>query len=119
MLKNFTILGMQPFKDLRAISVPQIPMLANGGYVAANTPQLAVVGDNKREGEIIAPESKITEAVAQAMTPIVVAIQQLVAKVGTNENTGDITIPIILDGNILDTVVVSAGTRKALRTGGR
>lgn len=101
------------------LSIPNIPYLANGGYVSANTPQLAVVGDNKREGEIIAPEGKITEAVAQAMAPIIMAIQQLVSKVGNNENGGDITIPIILDGNILDTVIVSANSRKALRTGGR
>ena len=35
--------------------------LAQGGYVKANTPQLAVIGDNKREGEIVAPESKMAE----------------------------------------------------------
>ena len=46
--------------------MPQIPQLASGGYVKANTPQLAIIGDNKREGEIVAPESKITEAVAAA-----------------------------------------------------
>ena len=46
------------------VTPPQIPHLAQGGYVAANTPQLALIGDNKREGEIVAPESKIAEAVA-------------------------------------------------------
>ena len=35
--------------------------MAQGGYVKANTPQLAVVGDNKREGEVVAPESKLAE----------------------------------------------------------
>ncbi len=43
-----------------------LPRLATGGYVEANTPQLAIIGDNKREGEIVAPESKITEAVVAA-----------------------------------------------------
>lgn len=47
---------------------PKLSFLAQGGWVAANTPQLAVVGDNKREGEIIAPESKIREQVKQAIT---------------------------------------------------
>ena len=65
-IRNFKILGGQPFKDLGSISVPKIPKLATGGYVAANTPQLAIIGDNKREGEIVAPESKITEAVVAA-----------------------------------------------------
>lgn len=45
----------------------KIPQLASGGYVRANTPQLAIIGDNRREGEIVAPESKIAEAVAKAM----------------------------------------------------
>lgn len=36
-----------------------MPYLATGGYVKANTPQLAVIGDNKREGEIVAPESRL------------------------------------------------------------
>lgn len=31
---------------------------AQGGFVERNTPQLAIIGDNKREGEIVSPESK-------------------------------------------------------------
>ncbi|MBR4894107.1 MAG: hypothetical protein IKZ36_02785, partial [Kiritimatiellae bacterium] len=65
-LRDFKILGAQPFANLSKINVPQIPQLASGGYVKANTPQLAIIGDNKREGEIVAPESKITEAVVAA-----------------------------------------------------
>ena len=52
--------------NLKEVSEVSIPRLATGGYVAANTPQLAIIGDNKREGEIVAPESKITEAVVAA-----------------------------------------------------
>lgn len=65
-LRNFSVLGAKPFSNISKISVPQIPQLASGGYVKANTPQLAIIGDNKREGEIVAPESKITEAVVAA-----------------------------------------------------
>lgn len=65
-LRNFSVLGAKPFSSIGKISVPQIPQLASGGYVKANTPQLAIIGDNKREGEIVAPESKITEAVVAA-----------------------------------------------------
>lgn len=36
-----------------------IPRLAQGGWVARNTPRLAVIGDNPREGEIVSPESKL------------------------------------------------------------
>lgn len=38
-----------------------IPYLAHGGYVRANTPQLAVIGDNRHQGEIVAPEDKLQE----------------------------------------------------------
>ena len=55
-----------PGVNVKTLSTLNIPKLATGGYVAANTPQLAVIGDNKREGEIVAPESKITEAVVAA-----------------------------------------------------
>ena len=39
--------------------LPSMPYLAQGAYVKKNTPRLAVVGDNKTEGEIVAPESKL------------------------------------------------------------
>lgn len=51
-----------PFTDKDWIwKAPQIPMLAEGGYVGANQPRLAMIGDNKREGEIVSPESKFQE----------------------------------------------------------
>lgn len=47
--------------------IPEIPRLAQGGYLPANTPRLALVGDNKTQGEIIAPEGKIYGVVAKAL----------------------------------------------------
>ena len=44
-----------------------LPRLYTGGYLKANNPQLAIVGDNKREGEIVTPESKIREQVELAL----------------------------------------------------
>lgn len=38
-----------------------LPRLAKGGYVGPNSPQLAMIGDNRTEGEIVAPESKLLE----------------------------------------------------------
>lgn len=67
-IKNIDILGAKPFKGLiNTISIPQIPMLAQGDWVPANSPQLAVIGDNTREGEIVTPESKIYEQVKKAL----------------------------------------------------
>ena len=33
--------------------------LAQGGYVKKNTPQLAMIGDNRHQGEVVAPENKM------------------------------------------------------------
>ena len=69
-------IGGQKFGfNLGEISKVSLPHLATGGYVAANTPQLAIVGDNKREGEIIAPESKIAEAVARGFAMVMSKFQ--------------------------------------------
>lgn len=38
-----------------------IPRLAQGGYAKANTPQLAMIGDNRHQGEVVAPEGKLQE----------------------------------------------------------
>ena len=44
-----------------------IPRLAEGGYIKANTPQLAMIGDNKTKGEIVAPEDKMLDMVLTAL----------------------------------------------------
>lgn len=36
-----------------------IQPLAQGGYVKKNTPQLAMIGDNRHQGEVVAPEDKM------------------------------------------------------------
>ena len=44
----------------------KLPYLAQGGWVKKNTPQLAVVGDNRHESEIVAPDSKLAAMARQA-----------------------------------------------------
>jgi hypothetical protein len=56
-----------PFGFLPTIDVPKIPMLAQGGYVEANTPQLAIIGDNKHQGEVVAPEDKLFDVNMRAL----------------------------------------------------
>ena len=51
----------------KGINIPTIPKLAQGGYFPTNQPQLAIVGDNTREPEIVAPESKIYDQVRNAI----------------------------------------------------
>lgn len=46
--------------------VPTIPHLAQGGYVKPNTPQLAMIGDNLHQGEVVAPEDKLKQMAIEA-----------------------------------------------------
>lgn len=48
----------------------KIPRLAQGGWVAANNPRLAIIGDNKHEPEIVSPESKIKEQVVKGIQEV-------------------------------------------------
>lgn len=66
-IRNVRIMDFQPFSWLGTVNVPQIPYLAQGGYVKANTPQLAMIGDNRHQGEIVAPEDKIHSIVADEL----------------------------------------------------
>ena len=43
-----------------------VPALAQGAYVKPNTPQLAMIGDNMHQGEFVAPEDKLKQAVREA-----------------------------------------------------
>ncbi len=51
----------------KGINIPKIPKLAQGGWFAPNNPQLAIVGDNTREAEVVTPESKIYDQVTKAI----------------------------------------------------
>lgn len=52
--------------DLPEVGFGSIPYLAEGGYVKPNTPQLAMIGDNKHQGEVVAPEDKLLEMAQKA-----------------------------------------------------
>ena len=100
-IRNISIMGAHPFKSLwdeNPLTVPQIPTLATGGYVAANSPQLAIIGDNKHEGEIVAPESKISEAVTEGLEKLLNKLK------GTSNSEQKLTLEVIIkypDGKTL------------------
>lgn len=65
-----------------------IPRLAQGGWVSRNTPKLAVIGDNRREGEIVSPESKLQAMADEAarnggsdMSTVEALLRQLIGAV--------------------------------------
>ena len=55
------------FCRLSLPSVSTIPHLAQGGYVKKNAPQLAMIGDNRHQGEVVAPEDKLREMAMEAV----------------------------------------------------
>jgi|GEM_PF-84636 len=95
-----------------------LPRLAQGGFVEANTPQLAVIGDNKHEGEIVAPESKISEAVTAGMMAILPYLNgmgtQQTAAASSNQN-----ITLELDGRVIWDSMNNYTQMNNRRSGGR
>ena len=72
--------GLVGIPSLPTLSHVSLPRLAQGGYVRANTPQLAVIGDNRRQGEIVAPEDKM-----QAMADRAAALAAQAGGTGMSE----------------------------------
>ena len=77
-----SVINSIPGVNIGTIGSIEIPKLAQGGYVSANTPQLAMIGDNTHEGEIVAPESKIAEAVSKGIATALQSLQNI-----TNNNS--------------------------------
>lgn len=82
-----------------------IRYLAQGGYVKANTPQMAVIGDNRHEGEIVAPESKLRAMAQEAssgtdITEVVRLLSAILTAVQTKDSN------VYLDGEQIKKNVV-------------
>ena len=97
--------------------IPEIPYLANGGYVKANTPRLAVIGDNRREGEIVAPESKIAEAVARAMQMVLAATQGS-SSIGAAKDETPMQVNVWLGNELLAQQLTKLQKKNDYRSGG-
>ncbi|MDE6673024.1 MAG: hypothetical protein K2K16_12650 [Ruminococcus sp.] len=105
-IRYIEILDWYPFEWLPSIDVPQIPYLAQGTVVPANYGNfLAVLGDNKRETEVVSPLSTIEQAVTNAMRK-------------NSTGNGEIHIHVDLDGREIGRVAVRAVNQDRLRRGG-
>lgn len=114
-IRGIDILGAKPFGWVPSISVPQIPQLAQGGYVKANTPQLAMIGDNRHQGEVVAPEGKLLEmaktAASQAGSPeqlqkIINLLETLISLVQGGDD-----IVLAVDGEELARAMITGSLR--------
>lgn len=104
-----------PGVNISKLNTLNIPKLAQGGYVKANTPQLAVIGDNKTKGEIVAPEDKMLDMILTALK----MFKDDDDKPDDNYYGGDIINNIILDGELIQRQIRKRNDRLALATNGR
>ena len=104
-IRDISIAGIKPFeKKISLINVPQIPRLATGTVVPANYGEfLAVLGDNKRETEVVSPLSTMKQALAEVLS--------------ASGGDGDINIVVTLDGDVVYKNVVKKNKQNIKRTG--
>lgn len=103
----FTGKGLSIGFNLQEIKVPQIPKLATGTVVPPNKEFLAVLGDNKREHEVVSPLSTIEQAVENVLQK----------NKGAGNGKITIEIPIVLDGRQISKVVQDYDREYFERTG--
>lgn len=90
-LREFNIAGYTPFSEIRLISVPQIPYLAQGAVIPPNAPFAAVLGDQRHGTNIEAPLDTIKQAVAEVLR------QQ-------GFNGGDMDVHITFEGDVSELI---------------
>ena len=97
-------------------------MLASGGYVKANTPQLAMIGDNRHQGEIVAPEDKLMSLYKQANKEIGLGnnekVIQLLERILRLLETLDFNFNLYLDEYELRTRLEKAIKKRKFATNG-
>lgn len=115
------IINKIPGVSIGKISTVKLPRLAQGGYVKPNTPQLAMIGDNRHQGEVVAPEDKLREMAAEAARMaggnsaysaeiLKVLLQILDALNGMN-------LELSIDGKKLKDVIVKKINQNTIATG--
>lgn len=100
-------------------AVPKLPTLAQGGWVSKNTPQLAVIGDNRHENEIVSPDSKLEAMARQAAREagggtdpqVIMLLTELLVAIRA------INTDVYLDGKVITRAVVQYLNQQTRTTG--
>jgi len=108
-IRNVSILGFEPFKSFwgeNPLKVPQIPKLATGTVVPANYGEfLAILGDNKREAEVVSPLSTMKQA-----------LKEVIQEMG-GSGAGTINLNVYLSGKQIHSEVVRVDQEYRAQTG--
>lgn len=119
---GINLINLIPGVNIGKIGTLSLPRLAEGGYVKANTPQLAMIGDNRHQGEIVAPEDKILSLYKQANKEMGIGnndrvIELLKTIIELLKNI-DFNPELILDGYKLNKVLEKIKNKKKFATNG-
>lgn len=113
-LRDLEILGITPFKSLKTVSVPEIPLLASGGMVNAGQMFIAREAGPEMVGSIgnrtaVANNDQIVESVSRGV------YQAVVAAMG--QSGGTQVVEAKVNDKVLFEVVVDRNRRETMRTG--
>ena len=114
MIRNIDILGLTPFANLKSISIPAIPYLAQGGVVDAGQLFVAreagaeLVGNVGRKTAVM-NNDQIVDSVSRGV------YQAVVAAMGSSR--GDQVVEAKVNDKVLFEVLVSRARQETVRTG--
>ncbi|MCI8410233.1 MAG: hypothetical protein HFJ09_13340 [Lachnospiraceae bacterium] len=95
----------------------KIPPLATGGYVKPNTPQLAMIGDNRHQGEVVAPEDKLEQLLNNAILQNTAMIVRAVENAMSKQKGGDIELVVNLGDKKIARAVLNVAAAEKKRMG--
>ena len=105
--------------DLKPIDASKlkIPLLATGGYVKPNTPQLAMIGDNRHQGEVVAPEDKLEQLLDNAILQNTAMIVNAIENAMSGQKGGNIELVVNLGNKKIAKAVLSVAAAEKKRMG--
>lgn len=110
-IRNVEAFGAKPFEFMwseNPLPVPQIPKLATGTVVPANYGEFtAILGDNKREPEIVSPLSTMKQAMREVFEEMSVS----------QNNNGEIVVVLELDSDVVFKKTVQKNNQHKKRYG--
>lgn len=119
---GISLINLIPGVNIGKIGTLSLPRLAEGGYVKANTPQLAMIGDNRHQGEIVAPEDKLEEIYRKVLKEQGVGnndkVVELLKTIIELLRNIDLTPELIVDGYKLNKVLEKIRNKKNFATNG-
>ena len=106
--------------NLKSVTAPVIPKLATGGFVKKNTPQIAIIGDNRHQGEVVSPEDKLLEmatTAARLASGNDCSLEILKVLKEILEVLREIDFDIVIDGKKLKDIIVEKINQHTTQTG--